>query len=89
MKESKVIVFEEERVSISFEENLKKYLLSFPVTNGMVDYLEVYEISEEEYIHFASPEGRQDLANLTKLCKNRQGDDRLLVQPSKIRGTPC
>ncbi len=72
------------RFAIGIVENSNKFFLSFPVTNGAVDYEEYYEISKEEYESIF-----EDLNNgldLLKRCRERNEDQRLLVKPQPKRG---
>lgn len=84
-----LIVFREERVAIEWSEKFQKYVISIPVRNDLVEYSEEYEITEEEFDHFASPEGYKDLMALAAKCRARQNDEKLQEKPGRQRGWPC
>ncbi|EQC47221.1 hypothetical protein [Bacteriovorax sp. Seq25_V] len=78
----------ENRFSIGIEEESGKYFISFPVTAaGFADYEEYYEISDEEFLKFTTD--LDSALELLKLCRERKEDQRLLVDPPKVRGVPC
>lgn len=86
MKFKDVLVDREERFSIGVEEESGHFYLSIPVSNGMVDYEEYYEIDEAAFETY-----RIDMKaamNLVLRCRNREADDLLMIQPGKDRGTP-
>ena len=75
----------EERYAIGVEEESGRYYLSIPVTNGIVDYEEVYEIDAASFERY-----RADLASalpFVERCRNRQEDEHLILQPGRWRGT--
>ena len=75
------------RFSIGIEEESSKYFISFPVYNGLVEYEEYYEITQQEYLNFSL-----DLNNaitLLQSCRDRKEDSRLFYQPGTRRGSPC
>jgi hypothetical protein len=64
----------------------KRHLLGIPVSNPMVDYIETYWLSDEQYNSFLE---RENLAiEFADACRRRQHDDLLTHKPGKIRGTP-
>lgn len=76
----------EDRYSLGVEEESGKYYASLPVSNGVVDYEEYYELSAEEYARFLADPAAA-VAFITE-CRERQHDDRLLQKPGWNRGTP-
>lgn len=75
------------RFSIGIEQESSKYFISFPAYNGMVEYEEYYEISQQEFHNFSL-----DLNNASAIlqrCRERKEENRLLYQPSIKRGSPC
>lgn len=84
MKFNDVVTNKNERFSIGTEELSGKNYVSIPVSNGLVDYEEYYEISKDKYeCYLVDP-----LAALSfvEQCRNRGHDDLLLIQPGKKRG---
>jgi len=78
-------VHREERYSIGVEEESGRFYVSIPVSNGLVDYEEYYEIDETLYERY-----RADLDSALELverCRRRQADERLMYQPSSRRGS--
>jgi hypothetical protein len=64
----------------------RRHLLGIPVSNPMVDYIETYWLSDEQYNSFLE---REDLAiEFADACRRRQHDDLLTHKPGRIRGTP-
>jgi hypothetical protein len=81
------IIFRKERFSIGIEKDSGKYFVSFPVFNGMVEYSEYYEISNQEYAIFNKD--IEQLREFVAKCKNHKEDFRLIEKPGSIRGEPC
>ncbi|MFB6610028.1 hypothetical protein ACFCVO_06910 [Agromyces sp. NPDC056379] len=76
----------EQRYSLGLEEESGRYFSSFPVSNGVVDYAEYYELTGEQYATFlANP--TEALAFVDE-CRAHEHDDLLLQQPGRNRGTP-
>jgi hypothetical protein len=74
----------EHRFSIGREVDSGKYYLSIPVSNGLVDYEEHYEITGSDAERFrTAPELARQLA---EKCRNRTIDAALIVQPGTDRG---
>jgi hypothetical protein len=81
-----IFIFKEDRFSVGIEKDSKKYYLSIPVSNGLVEYEEYYEIDKAEFESFSrSLDGMRKIASLSRERKN---DSRLLQQPGKKRGSP-
>jgi hypothetical protein len=80
------IVVKADRFAIGTETISGRHYVSFPVSNGFVDYEEYYEISP---VDFASYCGDPSLARpLVAECRRRQHDDLLMVKPGRLRGNP-
>ncbi|WP_122209906.1 hypothetical protein [Pseudomonas viridiflava] len=80
-----VFVSKKHMFSVGIEETSGRFYVSIPVSNGMVDYEEYYEIDKTKYELF-----RKDLeAALVFLmrCRRREMDDLLIVKPGTNRGT--
>ena len=70
--------------SIGIEQTSGRYSVSIPVSNGMVDYEEYYEIDAETYQRF-SDDAQAALAFVER-CRRHELDDRLIVKPGRLRG---
>ncbi len=85
MKFTDTLVLREERFSLGVEETTGKFYLSIPVSNGLVDYEEYYELDRATYDRYhADPKGA--LAFVAR-CRAREEDARLIVKPGSNRGT--
>jgi len=85
MKFQDVAVNREERYALGTEQASGRHYLSIPVSNGLVDYEEYYELSQDEFDRY-----RADLGSalpLVQQARNRQVDHRLIQQPGSKRGT--
>lgn len=80
-------VYREKRFAIEKEIKTKRLFITFPVYNGLAEYTEFYEISNEELELFNQNE--EKLFHFVDECKNRKHDQRLLLPPGKQRGEPC
>lgn len=70
--------------SVGIEETSGRFYVSIPVSNGMVDYEEYYELDKTRYELFRKdPEAA--LVFIMK-CRRREMDDFLIVQPGTNRG---
>ena len=77
----------EHRFSVGVEKDSGRYYLSIPVSNGVVDYEEYYEIGAD---NFKSYQEHPESANeFVKQCRNRQKDDLLILKPGNNRGVAC
>jgi hypothetical protein len=84
MKFTDVYVNKEERFSIGIEEEFQRFFLSFPVSNGFVDYEEYYELTKDQFETF-----KKDLSaamEFLRKCRAREQDDLLIVKPGTNRG---
>ncbi|MBF0315821.1 MAG: hypothetical protein HQK52_20535 [Oligoflexia bacterium] len=86
MKFVDVKVFREERFSVEKDIESDRIFITFPVYNGLSEYSEFYEISNEEFNKFSND---LDLLKIfVNECKNYKHDNRLLMKPGRIRGRP-
>jgi len=76
----------EHRYSLGLEEISGKHYASIPVSNGVVDYEEYYELSDDRYDAFLRDESAA--IGFIEECRRREHDDLLLEQPGSKRGTP-
>jgi hypothetical protein len=85
MKFKDVVVNRDERFSVGVEQDSGKHYVSIPVSNGLVDYEEYYEIDQPTFEGYvADPSSALEFV---KRCRNREMDDRLIVKPGSKRGT--
>lgn len=85
MKFKDVLVCREERFSLGIEEDSGKFFLSIPVSNGLVDYEEYYELDQPTFERYR---GAPKLAlDFVARCRNHEEDRRLIVKPGSNRGT--
>ncbi|WP_075238904.1 hypothetical protein [Mycobacterium colombiense] len=76
----------EDRYSIGVESMSGRYYASIPVSNGVVDYEEYYELTVDQYHQFLAD--RQAAVDFIEACRRHEHDDLLLQQPGNNRGTP-
>lgn len=76
----------EDRYSIGVESTSGRYYASIPVSNGLVDYEEYYELSEGQYQEFLRD--RSAAIEFIEACRRREHDNLLLQRPGSNRGTP-
>lgn len=86
MKFKDVAVNREERYAIGVEEQSGKFYVSIPVSNGMADYNEYYEIDQTAFERYRA--NLDSALEFVERCRNRQEDDRLFLKPGSRRGTP-
>jgi hypothetical protein len=85
LKFNDVLVSREFRFSLGEEEESGRYYVSIPVSNGLADYEEYYEIDRTAFERY-----RVDPAAALPFvdrCRNREADELLIVQPGSNRGT--
>lgn len=84
MKFKDVLVNRAERLSVGREETTGKPYLSIPVSNGLVDYEEYFELSSNEFELF-----QVDLelaSSFAQKCRRHELDERLIIRPGTNRG---
>jgi hypothetical protein len=74
------------RYSIGVESLSGRYYASIPVSNGIVDYEEYYEIACAQYQEFLHDSSAA--LEFIEGCRRREHDDLLLQRPGSNRGTP-
>ena len=85
MKFTDTLVQREERFALGIEETTGKFYLSIPVSNGLVDYEEYYELDRATYERYlADP---KTALPFVQRCRAREEDARLIVKPGSNRGT--
>ncbi|KHK97188.1 hypothetical protein LK09_13090 [Microbacterium mangrovi] len=73
------------RYALGIEEQSGRRYLSIPVSNGLVDYEEYYEISDAQYSALLVDEAVA--ARFAAECRAHRHDDLLMQQPGWNRGT--
>jgi hypothetical protein len=76
----------EDKYSLGIESTSGRQYASIPVSNGIVDYEEYYEITPDQYRAFLSD--RDAAIEFVQSCRRHEHDDLLLEQPGNNRGTP-
>ena len=76
----------EHRYSIGIESMLGRYYASIPVSNGIVDYEEYYELTSDQYHEFLRDENAA--LEFVEDCRMRKHDNLLLQKPGSNRATP-
>ncbi|ETZ97078.1 hypothetical protein I546_7164 [Mycobacterium kansasii 732] len=76
----------DDRYSIGIETSSGRYYASIPVSNGIVDYEEYYELTQDQYREFLRD--RRAAIEFIEACRRREHDDLLLQKPGTNRGTP-
>jgi hypothetical protein len=76
----------EDRYSLGIESTSGRHYASIPVSNGIVDYEEHYEITPEQYEVFSG--NRATAIEFVESCRRHEHDDVLIQQPGSNRGTP-
>lgn len=76
----------EDRYSIGIESTSGRRYTSIPVSNGIVDYEEYYEITPDQYQTFLSD--RDAAVEFVESCRRHEHDDLLIQKPGNNRGTP-
>jgi hypothetical protein len=74
------------KYSLGVESTSGRYYVSIPVSNGLVDYEEYYELSQGQYDDFLRDSAAA--IEFVEACRRREHDDLLLQQPGNNRGTP-
>ncbi|MFB9308840.1 hypothetical protein ACFFRL_06490 [Agromyces hippuratus] len=68
------------------EQGSGRQYAAFPVSNGVVDYEEYYELSTERYEQFrADPTAA---VVFIEECRRHEHDELLMQKPGRNRGTP-
>jgi hypothetical protein len=76
----------DDRYSLGVESTSGRNYASIPVSNGIVDYEEYYEVTPTQYKEFLN--NRDAAVEFVESCRRHERDDLLLQQPGSNRGTP-
>jgi hypothetical protein len=86
MKFEKAFVSREHRYALGLEAESGLHYVAIPVSNQLVDYMEAYKLTDDEYERFL---GDQTQAlEFVESCRRREQDERLFMQPGHDRGVP-
>lgn len=80
------VVVKQERYSIGLDRETGQFFISFPVSNGLVEYEEYYSLDEEAYRGAMTALAR--ISDFVSECRDRKHDDILIVKPGRLRGEP-
>lgn len=86
MKFEKTFVSRGHRYSLGVEVDSGRPYIAIPVSNQMVDYIEYYKLSDEEYVELSNDDSLA--ADFADSCRRRERDDRLFMNPGADRGVP-
>ena len=72
--------------SLGVDELSGRHYASLPVTIGVADYEEYYQLTDEEYAHFMADPA--SAAAFIEECREHQHDELLMQKPGWNRGKP-
>jgi len=75
----------EDRYSLGVDLETGRHYASLPVSNGVVDYEEYFELSDIQFAAFLV--NRDEALAFVDACRRREHDELLMVQPGANRGT--
>jgi len=76
----------EQRYSLGIDDDSGRRYVSIPVSNGVVDYEEYYELTDDQYSSLlADPAAAMEVADA---CRRHERDELLIQKPGTNRGTP-
>lgn len=76
----------DDRYSIGIETASGRHYLSIPVSSGVVDYEEYYEITPQQHHNFGND--HTQALRFAEACRRREHDNLLIQKPGRNRGTP-
>jgi hypothetical protein len=76
----------EHRYSLGIETESGRHYLSIPVSNGLVDYEEYYEISAADHERYGVD--HPAAAAFADECRRHEHEEQLIQKPGWNRGTP-
>jgi hypothetical protein len=86
MRFNDTYVSRDERFSVGIDLVTGGGYVSIPVSNGLVDYEEYYEIDPQTYARFLSDPAVA--SSFAAECRRRERDELLIMPPGRNRGTP-
>ncbi|PCJ30466.1 MAG: hypothetical protein COA90_09175 [Gammaproteobacteria bacterium] len=84
MKFKDTFLNKEMRYSLGQELESKKFYVSIPVSNSLVDYEEYYEVNK--VFHDSYPSNIDEVEIFVQSCRNQLQDSLLIVKPGRDRG---
>ena len=85
MKPQDAFFSREERYSLGTDLETGRHYASLPVSNGVVDYEEYFELTDIQFAAFLRD--RDEALAFVDACRRRERDELLMVQPGWNRGT--
>lgn len=85
MNFERFFVNREDMFSLGIEETSGRYYVSFPVSSGIADYEEYYEIDQAKFELFKKD--RETAIIFVNKCRRQELDDLLIQKPGANRGT--
>lgn len=79
-------ISEENRYGLGVDTDSGKRFLAIPVTIGVADYNEYYEVTDELFARFLTDSGAA--LGFAEECRLREHDELLIVPPGWNRGIP-
>lgn len=86
MKFEKAFVSREDRYSLGVETQSGLHYAAIPVSNQLVDYMEYYKLTDDEYKRFLGDPTQA--VEFVESCRDRKQDQRLFMKPGSDRGVP-
>jgi hypothetical protein len=86
VKFENTLVSREHRYILGVDTDSGRHFAAIPVANQMVDYIEPYLITDEQYQEFLQDESKA--LEFVEACRRRERDHLLLMKPGSDRGTP-
>ena len=74
----------EHRFAIGVDQKAGGHYLAIPVSNGVVDYDELYDLTPEQYKEFSA--NMASALDFVDGCRRREHDDQLVYPPGDRRG---
>lgn len=75
-----------DRYSLGIDDESGRHFASLPVSTGVVDYEEFYELTDEQFAHFLAVP--TDAVTFIEECRRREHDTLLMQKPGWNRGIP-
>lgn len=75
-----------DRYALGVESTTGRCYVAIPVSNGIVDYEEYYEVTADQYRLFLDDHGAA--AAFAEACRRHEHDGLLIQKPGRNRGTP-
>jgi hypothetical protein len=85
VKPHDVFFSREDRYSLGTDLETGRYYASLPVSNGVVDYEEYFELSDIQFAEFLADTAKA--VAFADECRRREHDELLMVKPGTNRGT--